>query len=122
MRKGVPCALLNADANGLISSEPAIELPVCVQVAMRRTLLLASVCVNASRGQDHTHWTERYRTLIVGPRGENIAVKDGHMLANSMASILKAMCGKSLPLRVSKTMQCMTLAVLDSEAFEEARP
>ena len=98
--------------------EHAVQLLVCVQVAMRRTLLLASVCVNAS--EDVAHWTERYRKLIVGPQGENVSVLKGFTLATKMASELKAKCGQRPPLCVEESKQCMTLTITDPSSFQQA--
>lgn len=76
----MPCAELSTVLIWLVSSRLATKALVYVQVAMRRTLLLASVCFNASRGQDDMHWTDRYCTLIMGPGGENISVTEGRVL------------------------------------------
>ena len=99
----------------LLVHATAMRLLFCLQVAMRRALLLASVCVNAA--QDTSDWTERYRKVIVGPRGENICVGEGHRLARERLAQAQS---RQMPIVIEQNESAtqLTLTIARSDCFK----
>ncbi len=93
-----------------------------LQVAMQRTILLASVCyLQAQPGLQHqTPWPQQYKALLVGVRGENICTEAGRTCAKKMAQDLQGH-QKHPPLHVDISNNgpaVMTISIVNTAAFK----
>ena len=95
------------------------RLALALQVAMQRTLLLASVCHTQAQqgGSDHNSWAERYKELLIGVRGENICTETGRRHAEKTAQDLE--CFQNLPLEVTIGPDEMTICIVNSETVKK---